>query len=155
MRPTMSRISKSLAAMCVVAAIVTPTAAAVDLRSPDAQDAAVNPQTGSYTPAPRVDLRSPDAVDAAVNPQVGSYSPSPASVVDLRSPDAVDASRNPGLVTYTPGPTSSDDSGGTDWGTVSMVSGGGLFIVLLATGLIVFTRRRHDSHKSHIPAISG
>jgi len=68
----MSRITKSLTAMCVAAAVVAPGAGAQqqDLRSPDGSD-------GGATVAPAQDLRSPDASPQVVNTQSGSYSPSP------------------------------------------------------------------------------
>ena len=154
MSPTTSRISKALVTAFAMTAVVAPVAGAEqDLRSPDAVDAAVNQQSGSYTPSPGVDLRSPDAVDSAVNPQSGSYTPS--AGVDLRSPDAVDAARSPQLATYSPGVASSDDSGGTDWGTAAMISGGALCLILLATGLFVGLRRRHQTAKPQVPAISS
>ena len=73
MRPTISRITKSFVAVCAAAAIVTPTAGAVDLRSPDGTDGAV-----MVAPAQSqaVDLRSPDASDPVVNTS-GSYTPAP------------------------------------------------------------------------------
>ena len=73
MRPTMSRITKSLATLCVAAAVVAPGAGAQngqDLRSPDATD-------GAVAVAPGQDMRSPDASDQFVNTQSGSYAPAP------------------------------------------------------------------------------
>jgi hypothetical protein len=69
MSPTTSRIRKALAAMCVAAAVVAPTANATDLRSRDGTDGAV-----MVAPPPYQDLRSPDASDPVVNTS-GSYTP--------------------------------------------------------------------------------
>ena len=73
MRPTTSRITKSLATMCMAAAVLAPGAGAQgtqDLRSPDGSD-------GAVVSAPAQDLRSPDASGGVVSTETASYTPAP------------------------------------------------------------------------------
>jgi hypothetical protein len=117
---TRSRKRRPFAAIAALAALlalalVAPAGADVDLRSPDARDAAT----------PQVDLRSPDAREAARG--------AAATQVDLRSPDARDAGRAiPAAASPAPEP-----SGGFGWGYVVI---GGLGVLLIA--LLGVTRLR-------------
>ena len=125
------------AALVAVCALPVSAAADVDLRSPDARDAAGNfavDQLGSS-----VDLRSPDARDAA-----GNYLDEPRSTVDLRSPDARDAGRQ-----LDPAPVSTvqvaEPSSGFDWGDAGIGAAGMLALLGIAAGsmlLVTTTRRR-------------
>jgi len=97
-------------------------AAAVDLRSPDARDAA-----RAAEQAQTVDLRSPDARDAGRSAESQS--------VDLRSPDARDAGRAAPQI-----PASSGNSAGNlDWRYLAI---GGLGSILVVGVAISSTRRR-------------
>ena len=113
-------------------ALVPTTQAAaqqVDLRSPDARDAAL-------TAAPaKVDLRSPDARDAARSVTTGK-------LVDLRSPDARDAARRIPAIPASSG----EPSGGFDWTYVAL--GGALLVALGAAGM---SRRCRDPKRSPVP----
>jgi hypothetical protein len=122
----------ALAALAGAALMLVPAtqaaAQSVDLRSPDARDAARALHSTGI-----VDLRSPDARDAARAVQT-------TSVVDLRSPDARDAARP---TQSTPVATGSP-SGGFDWTYVAI--GGGVAVLLLgAAGLA--RRRRSTAHR--------
>ena len=118
----MSRIATFAAVLTMV---VAPAAFAgpIDLRSPDARDAA--------TPAvTTVDLRSPDAVTPV---QVA------ASGQDLRSPDARDVFTPAGhnlSPSVAPKPAPSD--GGFDWGILGIVAA-----ALAACGALAVMLRRH------------
>lgn len=83
MRPTTSRISKTLVSMCAAIAVVAPAANAVDLRSPDGTDSAV-----TVAPSPSQDLRSPDASGTVANAS-GSYTPAPSDSSSGNSWDTV------------------------------------------------------------------
>ena len=83
MRPTTSRISKTLVAMCAATAVVAPAANAVDLRSPDGAEGAV-----MVAPSPSQDLRSPDASDTVANAS-GSHTPAPSDSSGGNSWDTV------------------------------------------------------------------
>ena len=107
----------------VLTMIVAPTALAgpVDLRSPDAKDAA--------TPAvTKVDLRSPDSVDGFTKP---------VARVDLRSPDAVVA-----VSPSTPAPqvASSNDGNLSSWALLAIVAAA----LAACAGLAVMVRRHLD-----------
>ena len=115
-------------ALLVVSA--TQAFASVDLRSPDARDAARTPHAPTV-----VDLRSPDARDA-------SLATPATSVVDLRSPDARDAGRpvQPTLV------STESPSDGFDWTYVAI--GAGAAVLLGAAGL---ARRRRATQRRVVP----
>jgi hypothetical protein len=139
-----NKIIRSLAPAIVVAAAVASSASAatVDLRSPDARDAARMAQQ-----TPGVDLRSPDARDAARAAQQTQG-------VDLRSPDARDAGRVESSLS--PSPAQASEPTGTDWGDVSAVAGGVLGLVMIGLGgLVLVTRRRGATRKPGTSVASG
>jgi hypothetical protein len=151
------RITRVAAASAALAMIAAP-AAAQDLRSPDARDAAELAQT-----APQVsgDLRTPDARDAAVGdaPRIVVVNHGP----DLRSPDASDAARavvvsngqdlrspdgrDAARPSSTPVPSATPDNG-TDWGEIGMITGA-VVLALGGVGAVFYiTRRRAQLRKS-------
>jgi hypothetical protein len=101
----------------------------VDLRSPDARDAARQAHT-----TPVVDLRSPDARDAARQAHA-------TPMVDLRSPDARDAARPVPPAPSTP----EQSSGGFGWGYVGII--GGASILLIVAVAAMRRRRRTGSRR--------
>jgi hypothetical protein len=107
-----------------VAAVAAPAAAAgpVDLRSPDAVDAA-NAVTQRAHDQQVQDYRSPDAADTAQGR--GTFSAPRVTVVRVAQP-------------------SQTTSGGFDWGDAGIGAGGVLALVLIAVGgsLMVTHRRR-------------
>ena len=111
----MRTLAAPLATLASVAALAAP-AAAQDLRSPDAIDAA----RGHRTP----DLRSPDAIDDAAG----------RTPADVTTPPTA-----PPLVELTP-------SQGFDWGDAAIGAGGatGLLAISLA-GAMTLRRRRPSS----------
>jgi len=139
------------------------SAKVVDLRSPDARDAAAK---GAVKGASRVDLRSPDARDAAANAAVKGV-----SRVDLRSPDARDAAANaaakaaapvdlhlrrsaPVSATTHSVPAASHKSDGTDWKDVGIIGGSGLSVLLTGFGVAYATRRKSAARKARTPALT-
>jgi hypothetical protein len=99
-----------------------------------------NSVDGGYcAAAPTVDLRSPDARDAARG--VSAHRAAPVAV-DLRSPDARDAARGVSAHRVAPVSATTAKSNDTDWGKVGIIGGsvlGGL--ALFALGFVLFTRR--------------
>ena len=109
------RSSRTAAVGLALAALVPATAAAQDLRSPDARD----PFTA---PAARMDLRAPDTRDAAA----GRSAPESPSVMVVRLP------------------TASHSGGGLDWGDAGIGASGALIVIAVsAGGAVAFQRRRH------------
>jgi hypothetical protein len=105
-------------------------AASVDLRSPDARDAALAAEQAQQP----VDLRSPDARDAARRAESQS--------VDLRSPDARDAGRATQVRssgTASQVPASSGNSSNLEWRYLAL---GGLGSILVLGVAVSSTRRR-------------
>jgi hypothetical protein len=102
--------------------VASQAAASVDLRSPDARDAA-----RAAEQAQTVDLRSPDARDAGRAAESKS--------VDLRSPDARDAGRAAPQVPASSG----NSSGNLDWRYLAI---GGLGSILVVGVAVRSTRRR-------------
>ncbi len=129
MRITTHRALKSLAVALAVVPLAASAAAggqtpAVDLRSPDAQDAALPAQTVTA-----IDLRSPDARDAAL--PVGQARPAP-----VGSSQAVKAA----------------DSGGFDWGDAGIGAGGIFALMLIGIGGAFAVSHRHarvDRRRAH------
>jgi hypothetical protein len=125
-----SRFTRTATLGLAVAAVAAPTAAArppVDLRSPDAVDAANAAQV-------RQDLRSPDAVDAAAGR--GTFSAPRVTVVKVTQPSQA-------------GP------GGLDWGDAGIGAGATLAIVLLGVGgSLIVVHRRHGATRRGSAAIS-
>jgi hypothetical protein len=107
-----------------VAAVAAPVAAAgpVDLRSPDAVDAA-NAVTQRAHDQQVQDYRSPDAADVAQGR--GTFTAPRVTVVKVTQPSQV-------------------TSGGFDWGDAGIGAGGVLALILIAVGgsLMVTHRRR-------------
>ena len=114
----MSRIATLTA---VLTMLVAPTAFAgpVDLRSPDAQDAAAPTVT-------KVDLRSPDTVTPVRITASGQ---------DLRSPDAIDV-----FSPAVPVPAATPSDGGFNWGIVALIAAA----LAACAGLAVMLRRHLD-----------
>lgn len=125
----MFRIARITVTALLALAVAAGPAAARDLRSPDARDAAVQ------TAAPSADLRSPDAADAAL--------PAPARSVDLRSPDARDASGP-----ASPPVAGQPSSDGFAWGYLAA----GTFALVLLTGVGVTTTRHRRRVKHPVVA---
>ena len=113
-----------------VAAVAAPTAAArpvIDLRSPDAVDAASAAQQ-------RQDFRTPDSHDAADGR--GTFTAPSVTVVKVSGPSQA-------------GP------GGLDWGDAGIGAGATLAIVLLGVGgSLMVTHRRHGTARRGSAAIS-
>ena len=138
------RRAVALAVSTCVLIVAAPTAAAqtVDLRSPDAREAAV---AADQAPPPAVgstDLRSPDARDAAVAAQQAAQPP--AGPIDLRSPDTRDAARGVTTGTQPSVPASrtviSVEEGGSQ--TLAIVfSSVALLMAFLAVGFVAVSRR--------------
>jgi hypothetical protein len=124
------RFTRTATLGLAVAAVAAPTAAArppVDLRSPDAVDAANAAQV-------RQDLRSPDAVDAAAGR--GTFSAPRVTVVKVTPP-------------------SQARPGGLDWGDAGIGAGATLAIVLLGVGgSLIVVHRRHGATRRGSAAIS-
>ena len=118
----MSHSTHTALAAFVALAVAASPAAATDLRSPDAHDAA------AATVVRTTDLRSPDARDAA--------SPAVTPPTDLRSPDARDAAAPARPVVAHP------SSDGLAWGYLAV----GLVGVALLGGVVASTRRRRVKH---------
>jgi hypothetical protein len=111
------------------------TSSVIDLRSPDARDAAKS--TSSV-----IDMRSPDGRDGARSSDLAQA----AADSDLRSPDARDGTR---VATYTPGvaPTTHVVRGPTtsfQWGDAGIGAAGMLGLIALCGGmlLVLGSRRR-------------
>jgi hypothetical protein len=112
-----SRFIQSLVAALAVGAIVAPAAiATVDLRSPDARDAAS--ATRDIRSSPPIDLRSPDARDAARNLTRVSSATTP---VEISAPD----------------------SGWFDWASAAIGVGALAVLLVAAAGVKTGTRRMH------------
>lgn len=151
------------------AAVAAPVAVAQPIDN-GPQPAAHQDLSGFYRPAPNVDLRSPDARDAArgvtphsVAPDIamrhagqgtcgtdysrnsvdGGYCATASSPnVDLRSPDARDAARGVTPATVAPVAATAPKADDTDWGKIGIIGGGALgALVLCALGFVLFTRR--------------
>jgi hypothetical protein len=149
-----SAVAIPATALLMLVLATGPANAAVDLRSPDARDAALQAQSTPQAQSTGAqDLRSADARDAVQaqsTPQVQSTGPQDLRSADardvavqaestpaqnLRSPDSRDLRPVP-LQASSPSPDSSD---GFDWGYVAI--GGGLTF-LLAAGMTTMTVRR-------------
>jgi hypothetical protein len=129
----------------VAFAAVSGSAAAQDLRSPDARTG-MQPAGESFV--------SPDARDSARGPR-STYSVGEASNTtrtDLRSPDAKDAARRV-VVTYEPGAVEQPGTqviqlagdGGFKWGDAGIGAAGMLALVALIGGtLLIASHRRHQ-----------
>jgi hypothetical protein len=129
------RLIHAIALGLTLAGLAAPAAVgAVELRSPDAIDAAAAPE--------RVDLRSPDAIDAATA----------RDRQDRRSPDAIDAAR--AVSGPTPPPVTEAKSSGTDAGDVAIVAGGPLALLLGALALTLVTRRRGAARKARTAVLT-
>jgi len=130
----LSHLRSTAALALAIAAVAAPAAvadtSAVDLRSPDARDAA--------QPAGQVDLRSPDARDAA----------RPAAKVDLVSPDARDnGRREPAPIVVTQPALGASD--GFDWAAAG-IGAAGLALLLLVGGAAATTfRTRRAPVRAH------
>ena len=130
----LSHLRSTAALALAIAAVAAPAAvadtSAVDLRSPDARDAA--------RPAAQVDLRSPDARDAA----------RPAAKVDLVSPDARDnGRREPAPIVVTQPALAASD--GFDWAAAG-IGAAGLALLLLVGGAAATTfRTRRAPVRAH------
>ena len=92
-------------------------AASVDLRSPDAVDAATDAPT---------DLRSPDAVDAA-----STQAPRTSSLAGTTSASTPNVSAA----------TTSDSDDGLDWGAIGIGAGAIVAVSLLGVGAVAMTHR--------------
>jgi hypothetical protein len=128
-------------ALTVAAPTAMAQAPSVDLRSPDARDAAVAAEQAAQPAAGYSDLRSPDARDAAVAAQQAAKPA--AGPTDLRSPDARDAAR--GVTTRSQSVPASrtvisvEEAGSR---TLALVfSSVALLIALLAVGFVAVSRR--------------
>jgi hypothetical protein len=125
-----SRFIQSLVAALAMGAIVAPGAVAtVDLRSPDARDAATA-STRDISSSIPIDLRSPDARDAATT---STHNISSSIPIDLRSPDARDVARGLTRVRSATPPVeiSATDSGWFDWASAGI---GVVALALLLAG---------------------
>lgn len=122
------RLIRSAALGLALAALAAPTAAGVDLRSPDARDAA-------------------RAAEARQDPPY----------VDLRSPDARDAGEGrAGKVTVVTVTERSPASDGLDWADVGIGAGGLLGLILLGLGgTFVVLHRRQASPVGRQTATTG
>ncbi len=131
-------VAAAVAVGALTVAVPTAMAQTVDLRSPDARDAAIQAATPT-------DLRSPDARDAAVAAQQAAQPP--AGPIDLRSPDARDAAR--GVTTGTQSVPASVPASRT---VISVEEGGSqtlaivfssvaLLMAFLAVGFVAVSRR--------------
>jgi hypothetical protein len=111
------RFTRPAALGLTVAALAAPTAVAqpLDLRSPDARDAARTGSLAGTTSTPRQDLRSPDTRDYAEGR--GTFNAPEVTIVKLAQP--------------APAPAG---DGGIDWGDVGIGAGGALGLALLALG---------------------
>ena len=122
------RLIRSAALGLTVATLAAPTAGAapVDLRSPDAQDAAK--AAAIQQGQPRQDLRTPDARDQAAGR--GTFSAPEVTVVKVAEP----------------APAATD--GGVDWTDAGLGAGGmlGLVLVGLASVLAVVHHRKSTRH---------
>jgi hypothetical protein len=128
---THHRLTLAVAFALTVIALASPAAnafsggppgpAPVDLRTPDAQDAA--------RPAP-VDLRSPDARDAARTPATRGPSYAVMTAPERR--------------------TTVHHAGGTDWNDVALIGGGTTAFVLLGLGTAVSVRRRETARRDSV-----
>ena len=109
------RLTRPAALGLTLAALAAPTAAAqpIDLRSPDARDAARTSRLAGTTSTPSQDLRSPDTRDYADGR--GTFNAPEVTVVKLAQP----------------APAS---DGGIDWGDVGIGAGSVLGLALLALG---------------------
>jgi LPXTG-motif cell wall-anchored protein len=131
-RKTLSTIA-TLAAVLATAVIPATSAAqgSVDLRSPDAREAATVVATSNGQ-----DLRSPDAREAAAVVATSTGQ-------DLRSPDARDTSRPDSAPAPSPAPST-----GTDWGEIGLI-GGAIVVTLIGVGgLLYLVRRRNTVRES-------
>jgi hypothetical protein len=118
--------------------ITSAAAASVDLRTPDARDAA---RPAAVAPL-STDLRSPDAQDLARGIQ-----PQSTAVVDARSPDSVDRATGGG-VRATPGVelVQVGGSSGFDWGDAAIGAGGLAALALLGAGIALMEMHRRRAH---------
>jgi hypothetical protein len=117
-------LTHTAAVALAVAAVAAPVAVAgpVDLRSPDAVDAASAVTQRAHDQQSQ-DLRSPDAADSAAGR--GTFTAPRVTVVKVAEP-------------------SQTTGGGFDWGDAGIGAGGVLALVLIAVGasLMVTHRRR-------------
>jgi hypothetical protein len=113
----------------------------VDLRSPDARDAAA--KSAGHATA-KVDLRSPDARDAAAK----------AGDLHLRRSAPVGRSAPVSTAHGLSSPVSTHKSDGTDWKDVGIIGGSGLGVLLTGLGVAVATRRKSATRKSRAPALT-
>jgi hypothetical protein len=127
--------------------VTSAAAGAVDLRSPDAVDAAA-----AAAAAPSgIDLRSPDAQD------LGRGVPSSApALIDARSPDSIDRAAGGVRPTAAVEIVPAGPSSGFDWGDAGIGAGSVAALVLLALGggLMVMHRRHGEPAKAPTAAAS-
>lgn len=131
----LGRTTITTAVVALAAATPATAVAQLDLRSPDARDAA-----GVVTPTQ--DLRSPDVRDAAQSPGIAQSTAGPQ---DLRSPDARDAQRD---IRPVPSPAATvDEPGGFSWGDAGIGAAGMLGLAAIAFGgfLVAGQYRRRRS----------
>jgi hypothetical protein len=114
-------LAAATATMLIAVAAPAAMAQPVDLRSPDAQDAAAAVQ-------PAQDLRSPDAQDFAAGRQIVASTP----------------------VQVAQAPSEAPAPSGFDWGDAALGAGGALAVALLAVGgtVALMRRRRVTSTRS-------
>jgi hypothetical protein len=124
----------------------------VDLRSPDARDAAAKSATHA---AAKVDLRSPDARDAAAKSAGHAAAKAPVPG-DLHLRRSAPAGRSAPVSTThgVSSPVSTHKSDGTDWKDVGIIGGSGLGVLLTGFGVAVATRRKSATRKSRAPALT-
>lgn len=146
--------SRRIATAVVGAALATGAfatgASAFPAASGHPSEAVTQPVAPTQPAAPPVDLRSPDARDAAREAE-GTSAP---LARDLRSPDARDAAEGRGTTTAPQvevvkltAPSTSEPSG-FDWGDAGIGAGGVLGLTLLGMGgTFVLIRRHHSGAK--------
>jgi hypothetical protein len=111
------RFTRPAALALTLVALAAPAAVAkpIDLRSPDARDAARTGSLAGTTSTPRQNLRSPDTRDHAEGR--GAFNAPEVTVVKLAKPAPAPAGE-----------------GGIDWGDVGIGAGSVLGLALLALG---------------------
>jgi hypothetical protein len=102
-----------------------------------------------------VDLRSPDARDAAAK-SAGHAAAKVAVPGDLHLRRSAPAGRSAPVSTThgVSSPVSTHKSDGTDWKDVGIIGGSGLGVLLTGLGVAVATRRKSATRKSRAPALT-
>jgi hypothetical protein len=133
---------------------LTLTAVAAPAAGARPADWPINPPEHSAKVVPEhsakvVDLRSPDARDAAAKAAAAKAAATRAAVSDLHLRRTA-----PLTITHGVTPAPSHKSAGTDWKDVGIIGGSGLGVLLTGLGVGFATRRKGSARKRQTAALS-